>query len=166
MAWESNRASLQQREEAIVAILKKFLVEQGYLPQGLANMLLASTVVETLEKSIASPKVPSDDVTSLKKSIAKLEKANLELKKTETDAQKYVAQLTAENDEMKQKLLQTDERLFELEQKMQSKLDSAKEVAKVLNEKLLVATKPKAEEKVAEATKVSAKVDKKLKGDV
>jgi hypothetical protein len=161
-AWESKVASLQQREEAIVAILKKFLVEQGYLPQGMANMLLASTVVETLEKSLTNPKAPSDDVTSLKKSISKLEKINLELKKTETDAQKYVAQLTAENDELKQKLLLSDERLFELQESMQSKLDSAKEVAKVLNEKLVVATKPKeVEEKVVEAKK-----EKKVKGEV
>ena len=220
--WEKKVTVLQQREEAIVAVLKKFLVEQGYLPQGIANMLLAGTIVETLEKtsatSSATSKVSesaellsrnkeldakiaslegqlaiksaandaavsklnakitsleselekasaalkvSEDTTSLKKSITKLEKANLELKKTETDAQKYVAQLTGENDELKQKLLLSDERLFELQEQMQSKLDSAKAVAKVLNEKLVVATKPKEIEDKADVKKVAAAVPKK-----
>lgn len=159
-AWEKKISTLQEREEAIVAILKKFLVDQGYLPQGVANMLLASTIVETLEKSSSSPKVLSEEVSILKKSIAKLEKTNLESNKTETDAQKYVAQLTAENDELKQKLLLSDERLFELQEQMQSKLDSAKAVAKVLNEKLAVATKPKEIEEAPKVKKVATKKQK------
>jgi len=224
LAWEKKVAVLQKREEAIVTVLKKFLVEQGYLPQGIANMLLAGTIVETLEKtsatSSATSKVSesaelqsrnkeldakiaslegqlaiksaandatvsklnakitsleselektsaaskvSEDSTSLKKSITKLEKANLELKKTETDAQKYVAQLTAENDELKQKLLLSDERLFELQEQMQSKLDSAKAVAKVLNEKLVDATKPKEVEGKVDVKKATKKEEKKVK---
>jgi hypothetical protein len=52
------------------------------------------------------------------------------------DAQKLLNQLTAENDDLKQRLLSTDERLFDLQQESEKKLDSAKAMAKELNARL------------------------------
>ena len=51
-------------------------------------------------------------------------------------AQQIINQLTAQNDDMKQRLLSSDERFFDLQQDMQSKLDSAKDIAKQLESKL------------------------------
>jgi hypothetical protein len=52
-------------------------------------------------------------------------------------AHSVIGQLTAENDELKQRLQSSDERLFDIQQDMQAKLDSAKAVARELNTRLL-----------------------------
>ena len=49
-AAERNIAALQEREAKIIEALKSFLVQQQYLGQGVANMLVAKTVPAVLEQ--------------------------------------------------------------------------------------------------------------------
>ena len=51
-------------------------------------------------------------------------------------AQQIISQLTSQNDDLKLRLLTSDERLFDIQEDMQKKLDSAKSVAKELNARL------------------------------
>ena len=66
--------------------------------------------------------------------------AALEEKKAEdpapVGAQQIISQLTSQNDDLKLRLLTSDERLFDIQEDMQKKLDSAKSVAKELNARL------------------------------
>ena len=66
--------------------------------------------------------------------------AALEEKKGEdpapVGAQQIISQLTSQNDDLKLRLLTSDERLFDIQEDMQKKLDSAKLVAKELNARL------------------------------
>jgi DNA repair exonuclease SbcCD ATPase subunit len=53
------------------------------------------------------------------------------------DMEAYLSQLKAENEELKSRLLASDEQLMDLTTDMQKKVDSAKEMAKMLNAQLL-----------------------------
>ena len=82
------------------------------------------------------------ELEGLKREVAALQKENDSLQKAKAaaaaakpvvtakspastggDADKYVKELTAEVDDLKQKLLSSDERLMDLQQDMQSKVD-------------------------------------------
>jgi len=166
--------------------LKSFLIEEGYLAPGLANMILLSTVPGTLKDLKSSKTSGSAPVPAVAAPVAapgpsadtKLSEANAKLSETAgklyaaesrlgslenkvkvlesrlaavssapipkptpssliTESQNYVKELSAENAELKQKLLQSEQTLWSLQQDMQSKLDSAKAVAQELNVKLM-----------------------------
>ena len=148
------------RERALVDALKTFLVEEGYMAQGMANMLMAASAPAELKKlakgkgaTMVNEEVVSDlkekeaalvaEKAVLASKISTLEADNANLKKSsskagETDA--YVKTLTAEVEGLKKQLLSSDERLMDLQQDMQSKVDSAKLMTKELNARLQKST--------------------------
>ena len=165
------------RERALVDALKSFLVQEGYMAQGVANMLMAASAPAELKKlaqgkgaSMVDEKVVAEleskvaalgaDKAALAKSIKALEADNAKLKTSsakagETDA--YVKTLTAEVEGLKKQLLSSDERLMDLQQDMQSKVDSAKLIAKELNARLQRSTETIAALEASAAAAVAAK---------
>ena len=142
------------RERALVDSLKKFLVKEGYMADGLANMLMSATAPKELDKLAKDGKpaggmsdeekqkmeAMEDELTVLVKEIGSLQKENARLSQASSskpDADAYVKELTAEVEGLKKQLLSSDERLMDLQQEMQKKVDSAKLMTKELNARLL-----------------------------
>lgn len=141
------------REKALVEGLKKFLVKEGYMVEGLANMLMAATAPAELEKLMkggeAARGMSEEDekkmatmekeLTNMVKEMGSLQKENTKLSQASSskpDADAYVKELTAEVEGLKKQLLSSDERLMDLQQEMQKKVDSAKLMTKELNARL------------------------------
>ena len=165
------------RERALVDALKSFLVQEGYMAQGVANMLMAASAPAELKKlalgkgaSMVDVKVVAEleskvaalgaDKAALAKSITALEADNAKLKTSsakagETDA--YVKTVTAEVEGLKKQLLSSDERLMDLQQDMQSKVDSAKLMTKELNARLQRSTETIAALEASAAAAAAAK---------
>lgn len=141
------------REKALVEGLKKFLVKEGYMVEGLANMLMAATAPAELEKLANGGKTAGGmseeekkkmaamekELTTMVKEMGALQKENIKLSQasaSKPDADVYVKELTAEVEGLKKQLLSSDERLMDLQQEMQKKVDSAKLMTKELNARL------------------------------
>lgn len=153
--------TIKKRDDALMSALKSFLINEGYIAPGVANMMMVSTAPDVLKGLSSSSKAtstsqkaaPSHSDLEAKIKTLESEKMALEAKvassaskkssssqaisAASSDTQKYVKELSAENNELKQKLLQSEQTLWNLQQDMQSKLDSAKAVAQELNVKLM-----------------------------
>lgn len=86
-----------KREAKILRSVKQFLVETGYMPQGLANMVLVNTIPNVL-KDAARKGSASNSKEELNKVNSKLHEMEL-----------YLKEKTVENEQLKQKLLGSDE---------------------------------------------------------
>lgn len=141
------------RERALVDSLKKFLIKEGYMAEGLANMLMSATAPKELEKLAKGNnqlkgasdeekkkmKTMEKELTALVKEVGALQKENDRLNQASSskpDADAYVKELIAEVEGLKKQLLSSDERLMDLQQDMQKKVDSAKLMTKELNARL------------------------------
>lgn len=138
-------AFLQAREKKFVEAVKSFMVEQGYMSPAVAQMLLSSSAAEIIEQA-SKRKVVSRREKELETEVAtlraqaaasKMGEAEIERLKDELRAAtKYIKEQTAEVDDLKQKLLHSEDRFMDEQRQMQSKVDSAKAVAKELNARL------------------------------
>lgn len=137
-------ASLQSRERKLVDAVKLFMVEQGHLSPALAGMLLSESAPDIIEEASRRGKRGSAFKRELEllHENAELKRKIQELAAPGSGAEAYVKVLTAEIDELKQKLLNSDERFMDLQRDMLSKVDSAKAVAKELNARLTNGKQP------------------------
>jgi len=132
-------AFLQAREKKLVDAIKFFMIETGYMSPAVAQMLMSASAADIIHEtakrkgSSRREKELEGEVAALKAQVASLSKSG---GKSATDADKYMKMLTAEVDDLKQKLLSSDERFMDLQRSMQSKVDSAKAMAKELNARL------------------------------
>lgn len=140
-------ASLQSRDRKIVDAVKLFMTEQGYLSPALAGMLLSESAPDIIEE--ASRRGKRGGASTKREQELLHENAVLKRKIQDltapappagsgarVDEEAYMKVLTAEIDDLKQKLLNSDERFMDLQRDMLSKVDSAKAVAKELNARL------------------------------
>jgi hypothetical protein len=137
-------AFLQAREKKFVEAVKSFMVEQGFMSPAVAQMLLSSSAAEIIEQA-SKRKVVSKREKELETEVAilraqaasKMGEAEIERLKDELQAAtKYIKEQTTEVDDLKQKLLHSEDRFMDEQRQMQSKVDSAKAVAKELNARL------------------------------
>lgn len=153
-------AAVQAREKRLVEAIKVFMLDQGFMSPAVAQMLLSQSAPEIIEKANANG-VPSKkekelehEVASLKAQLAGLQKSGAwDNKSVKADADKYMKMLTSEVDDLKQKLLSSDERFMDLQREMQSKVDSAKAMAKELNARLETKDASKADSNSPEDSK-------------
>ena len=131
-------AFLQARERKLVDAVKFFMLETGYMSPAVAQMLMSASAADIIHDTAKRKglsrreKELESEVAALKTQVASLSKSG----GNSADADKYIKVLTAEVDDLKQKLLSSDERFMDLQRSMQSKVDSAKAVAKELNARL------------------------------
>ena len=91
--------AMAKREATTLHAVKQFLVETGELPQGTANMVLTSTIPQVLKDIVKKSKVSNskDDLAKVTSRLAEMEL--------------YLKEKSAENEQLKQKLLGSDETL-------------------------------------------------------
>jgi len=137
-------AIMQAREKKIVDAVKIFMVDQGYMSPAVAQMLLSSSAAEIIEQA-SKKKVQSKREKELESQVEALKAAGtgkqgeMEISRLKDElraAKKYIKEQTAEVDDLKQKLLHSEERFMDEQRQMLSKVDSAKAVAKELNARL------------------------------
>ena len=137
-------AFAQAREKKFVEAVKSFMVEQGFMSPAVAQMLLSSSATEIIEQA-SKRKVVSKREKELETEVAtlraqaasKMGEAEIDRLKDELRAAaKYIKEQTVEVDDLKQKLLHSEDRFMDEQRQMQSKVDSAKAVAKELNARL------------------------------
>lgn len=96
---KEREAALAHRETTTLHAIKQFLVESNEMPQGTANLVLTSTIPQVLKDVVRKKKgsKSNDELTKISSKLAEMEL--------------YLKEKTAENEELKQKLLGSDETL-------------------------------------------------------
>lgn len=133
LAATENAATIDKLEKVIVDMnlrMKEVLTRAQTLTEentNLASKLLAakeSAVIQVAEQK----QIMNEQLDKAAEAFAMIPTAG--------DAQKLLNQVTAENDDLKQRLLSSDESLFDLQQESETKLDSAKAMTKELKARL------------------------------
>ena len=122
---ESTRAAATQMKTFGDDMMAKFSAMEVRIESLAKENADLTAKVQAMEKAAAALQAATATAKSAPNSTAEI-----------AAAQQIINQLTAQNDDLKQRLLSSDERFFDLQQDMQSKLDSAKDIAKQLESKL------------------------------
>ena len=122
---KSDDATLKNLQSQLVSNEKEF---QEKLSLKDAELLQLRNDVASLTKNLETMQVKLNEAETVSSS---------KRKSSQSDMEEYLSQLKAENEDLKSRLLTSDDKLLELTNDMQKKLDNAKDMAKRLNAQML-----------------------------